>query len=872
MAKKDITELPYLDDTLDNIMSDRFGIYTKYIIQERALPDARDGLKPVQRRILYSMWIDGNTVEKAHRKSAKTVGSVMGTFHPHGDSSIYEAMVRMSQDWKVNLPLIDMHGNNGSIDDDPAAAMRYTEARLSKNAALMLQDIDKNTVTMTNNYDDTCLEPTVLPARYPMLLVNGSTGIASGYATNIAPHNLNEIVNATIHRLNNPECSLDELLQYVKGPDFPTGGIVQGKDAIKDVFATGKGKVVLRSRCEIVEGKTNNQIIVTEIPYEVIKCQLVKKISDISLNKDVEGILDVRDESGRSGLKIVIDVRKETDANLILNYLYKSTDLQINYSYNSIAIVNHRPVLMSLTAAIDAFIEHRKQVVLNRSIFLRDKKKARLHVIEGLIKAISILDEVIELIRKSKDKRDAVLNLMKAFAFTEIQAEAIVNLRLYRLSNTDITQLKEEYASLIKEIAELERIINSAQILTEVLVKELKEVNELCPTPRKTTIEDEVTEIVVDKLAMIPNEDCYLSLSKDGYIKRYTPRAYSSNEGSLPFTKDGDFLIGVKDGETLDTLLVFTSKGNYLYLPLYKIEDGKFKDLGKHLSSYVKMEGNERVIGACLVKNFQTYAFVVLATKNGIIKKTSIPKFEVTKWGKELVAMKLKKNDEVVSMNICYEGSDLVIVTKNGYYNKYSSEILSDLATRAQGVLAISCKQDELVSVAVDNHDGNEMLLALDRGMKRIHFSELAFTNRAVKGIRIFKQIKTNPASVTASKVVGPYNSLYYKDKEYIKFDVKDIPFMDIEQSFSGTVSSNESYSLMKDDLSDIETVKIIDLPEDYNSLSDTGEFEEESLIPQEEVKSIEHTKEVQETPVIKKEEKKFEHTEEYTISLFEDL
>ncbi|MBQ4020634.1 MAG: DNA topoisomerase IV subunit A, partial [Erysipelotrichaceae bacterium] len=594
--KEEIIE-NFLNETLDDIMSDRFGSYSKYIIQERALPDARDGLKPVQRRILYSMYIDGNTYEKPHRKSAKTVGSVMGTFHPHGDSSIYEAMVRMSQDWKINLPLIDMHGNNGSIDDDPPAAMRYTEARLAKNANLLLDDIDYDSVAMTNNYDDTHLEPTVLPARYPLLLVNGSTGIASGYATNIAPHNFNEVVNATIHRLQNPDCSLDELMEYIKGPDFPTGGIVQGKKQIREIFETGKGKVVVRSKCEIVEGKTGSSIIVSEIPYEVIKSQLVKKISDISLSKQIDGIVDVADESGRDGLRIVIECKKDANCEQILNYLYKNTDLQINYSYNNVAIVNHKPVLMSLPAALDAFIEHRRDVVLNRSRYLRDKKQARLHIIEGLIKAISILDDVIALIRKSKDKKDAKERLKQAFLFTEEQAEAIVSLRLYRLSSTDITILREENKTLVKEISELNAILSSREVLDSVLVNELKEVNELQVCERRSRIEDEVEEIVVDKMAMIPNEACYISISRDGYLKRFSERAFNANANTIPSVKEGDALLGIKSCDTLDTLLLFSSRGNYAYVPIYRIDECKFKDIGKHVSHYVRMEGNEKFVG-----------------------------------------------------------------------------------------------------------------------------------------------------------------------------------------------------------------------------------------------------------------------------------
>jgi len=823
--KKEVIEEKNITEALDDIMSERFGAYSKYIIQERALPDARDGLKPVQRRILYAMQIDGNTAEKAHKKSAKAVGQIMGVFHPHGDSSIYEAMVRLSQDWKINLPLIDMHGNNGSIDDDPPAAMRYTEARLSSNAALLLEDIDKNTVVMTNNYDDTTLEPTVLPARYPLLLVNGSTGIASGYATNIAPHNLNEIVDATIYRLNHPGCSLDKILTIVKGPDFPTGGIVQGKDNIKEVFETGKGKVVLRSKCEIVESKTNNQIIVTEIPYEVVKSSLVKKISDVFINKDIEGITDVRDESGRDGLKIVIDIKKDSNAEMILNYLYKNTDLQINYNYNNIAIVNHTPTMLSLLDALDSFIDFRREVVLNRSIFLRDKKKERQHIIDGLIKAISVLDEVIAIIRKSQDKKDAKLKLQSRFDFSEEQAEAIVNLRLYRLSNTDITELKDEATLLKKEIAELNSIIKSQEVLDSLLTKELLEINKLCPTPRRTKIEDEISEIVIDKVAMVPNESCYISLSRDGYLKRFSQRAYDSNPNSIPKTKDNDYLIGLKACETLDTLLIFSSKGNYAYLPVYKIDECKFKDLGKHLSTYVKMEGQERIVGAFLVKNFETFAFILTATKKGMIKKTSIPRWDILRSSKALPAMKLKSDDELVSVALAYENDDVILVSKDGHYNKYSCEVLGDIAPRAMGVGGINVKSDELAGICVDHHDGSALLLASDKGgFKRIHFENLEFTSRNAKGNRLFKQIKSNPHEILYVKDITSYTSLLFDGEELISLPVSEIPFMDVESSFSNPLNISGEYGFIKDDMSDIKEVEIIDIPEGYFANEDENE------------------------------------------------
>lgn len=807
IIEKNVTE------SLDDIMSLRFGAYSKYIIQERALPDARDGLKPVQRRILYSMYMDGNTSIKPHRKSAKAVGQVMGIFHPHGDSSIYEAMVRLSQDWKNNLTLIDMHGNNGSIDDDPPAAYRYTEVRLDKNAEKLLNDIDKDTVTMTNNYDDSTLEPTVLPASYPLLLVNGSTGIASGYATNMAPHNLNEIVDATIYRLNNPECSVEDLMVFVKGPDFPTGGIVQGLDNIKEVFKTGRGKVVLRSKCEVLKGKTNDSIVVTEIPYEVIKCNLVKKINDIAINKDIEGISEVRDESGRDGLKIVIELKKDANSEMILNYLYKNTDLQINYSYNNIAIVNHRPTLLSLPDALDAFIDFRKQVVLNRSVYLRDKKKARLHVIDGLIKAVSILDSVIETIRRSNDKQDSKINLMNNFLFTEEQAEAIVNLRLYRLSNTDIVALKEECSTLIREISELESIISSKEILKSVLTKELKQVNLDNITPRKTKIENEVSDLVIDKLAMVPNESCYISLTRDGYVKRFSKRTFDANLNSLPFTKESDVLLGISACETLDTLLVFTNKGNYLYIPVYKLQECKYKDIGKHVSTYVKLEGNEKVVGALIVKSFETYAFVVLATKNGMIKKTSIPKFDISRFSKAIPAIKLKENDELVSVNIAYENDNVIAVSRSGNYNRYSLEMLSDIAPRAMGVGGINVKNDELAGVAIEHSGPNELLLCSNKGYKRIHFADLDFTSRNTKGNRLFKQTKTNPSSIIGVKTIASDTSLIYNDEKMTILPASSIPFMGLDATFS---SVGEVLPFIKDDMSDIPVVDMVIIPESY--------------------------------------------------------
>ncbi|MBR2801985.1 MAG: DNA topoisomerase IV subunit A [Erysipelotrichaceae bacterium] len=817
MPKKKVQEeivTHNVDWDLEGIMSDRFGRYSKYIIQERALPDARDGLKPVQRRILYAMDVDGNTAEKPHRKSAKTVGLVIGTYHPHGDTSVYDAMVRMSQDWKINMPLIDMHGNNGSMDDDPPAAMRYTEARLSKVSSLLLNDIDKDTVAMTNNYDDTELEPTVLPASFPLLLVNGATGIASGYATNIAPHNLSEVIDATVYRINHPECSLAELMQYVKGPDFPTGGIAQGRKEIEKIFATGRGKVVLRSRCEIIENRTNNQIVISEIPYEVIKSALVKRIDDIRLNKELDGLSDVRDESGRSGIRIVIDLKKEVDPQTILNYLYKNTDLQINYSYNMIAIENHRPVLMTLSSAIDAFIAFREEVVLNRTRYLLDQKTRRMHILEGIMKAVSVLDEVIALIRASKDKADSKKRLCEAFGFSEEQAEAIVTMRLYRLSNTDITALKEEYAALVKETGELKAILASEDILKSVIVKELRDVQQKNPSPRRTVIEEEVEEIVISKEAMIAREDVYVSLTRDGYLRRYTKKVYAANQETLPACKDGDRILGVRDCETLDTLLVFLDSGEYAYIPVYRLEETRWKDLGTHLSQYVKASGGSKVVSAVIVKKFATNAYLLSVTRNGMIKKSPVADYEVTRSSRTLTGMKLKKGDELLCVLVVYDGEEILLTSKDGYYTRYAADILTPISVSAQGVIAMNVKNDEIADCCVLREKENALLILNQEAQgKRIKLEELEITSRASKGIRLFKQRKKEPYQVRYAFGCRSYDRYTVVDGEKKFLDASEVSLLNKEATFGKSLAYGEDFYLIRTDR-DIEEVQLIPLKE----------------------------------------------------------
>ena len=596
----------FRDLPLEEVIGDRFGRYSKYIIQDRAIPDARDGLKPVQRRILYAMHVEGNTHEKGFRKSAKTVGNVIGNYHPHGDTSVYDAMVRMSQDWKVRNVLIEMHGNNGSMDGDPPAAMRYTEARLSAIASELLLDIDKRTVDFIPNFDDTSSEPTVLPATFPNLLVNGSTGISAGYATDIPPHNLREVIDAVIYRMDHPGCSVDKLMEFVPGPDFPTGGIIQGIDGIKKAYETGKGKVIVRSKADIetVRGG-KQQIVITEVPYDVNKANMVKKIDELRLDRKVEGITEVRDETDRTGLRIVIELRKDADAEGVLNYLYKYSDLQITYHFNMVAIHQRRPQLMGLREMLDAYVDHRKDVITKRSQFDLQKAQDRAHIIDGLVKALSILDEVIAIIRASKDKRDAKNNLMAKFEFTEPQAEAIVSLQLYRLTNTDITALRKEAEELAKLIEELTAILSDEKKLISVIKKELRDIQKRISDPRRTKIEAEITEIKINLEALIASEDVIVTVTKEGYVKRTSQRSYAASNGQDYGMKDSDRILAQLDMNTKDVLLLFTNKGNYLFCPVHELPDIRWKDIGQHIANIIPIERDESIIAAISVDDFE---------------------------------------------------------------------------------------------------------------------------------------------------------------------------------------------------------------------------------------------------------------------------
>lgn len=775
-----------IETPLEEIMGDRFGSYSKYIIQDRALPDARDGLKPVQRRILYAMYTDGNRFDKGYRKSAKTVGLVIGNYHPHGDTSVYDAMVRMSQDWKIRSPQIDMQGNNGSIDDDPAAAMRYTEARLSKISEYLLMDIEKDTVSWSLNFDDTDYEPTVLPARYPNLLVNGITGIAAGYATNIPPHNLGEVIDAVIYRIQFPDSSVEELMEYVQGPDFPTGGIVQGKQGIVDAFTTGRGKIMVRSKTEIVQAKTCQQIIITEIPYEVVKSNMVKKIDDVRLNKKIDGIMDVRDESDRNGLRVVVDIKKDADAKLILNYLFKNTDLQVSYNYNVIAIVNKRPMQMGLAQMLDAFIAHREEVVVRRCQFDLKKKQQRCHILDGLIQAISVLDEVIALIRSSKDKADSKNRLMERFSFTEVQAEAIVTMRLYRLSNTDVTQLKEEHDTLEREIQELKEILANDKLLKRLIIKECKEVKKEFPTQRLTRIEAEIEEIVIDKVSMIASEQVMFTLSKDGYAKRVSLRSYNAANDAATGVKEGDRLIGSCEVNTLDHILFFTNRGTYGYLNVYEAEEAKWKDIGSHINNAIRISGEEKLTDAYVLKSFATHAYIITVTKNGMIKKTAVHEYEVSRNNKTMVNMKLADQDEAIASLLAYEGDEILLCSKNGYMTRYPISLIPMTAPKSKGVKAMNLVEDQICSACIYHNDTAQLLVVSDQGaMKRLKMSDIDLTGRPVKGNMICKRVKSKPYQIAYIRLYDLQQEIVINAQDNVQLAMKDISLMNKESTFS---------------------------------------------------------------------------------------
>lgn len=767
------------DLSLEDVIGDRFGRYSKYIIQERALPDVRDGLKPVQRRILYAMYSSGNTYDRNFRKSAKTVGDVIGQYHPHGDSSVYDAMVRLSQEWKLRHVLIEMQGNNGSIDNDPAAAMRYTEAKLSRMSEELLRDINKETVPFMPNYDDTTMEPMVLPARLPHLLINGSTGISAGYATDIPPHNLAEVIQATLKYIDNPDITVSQLMKYIKGPDFPTGGIIQGIDGIKKAYETGKGKIIVRSKVELEELRNGRkELIVTEVPYEVNKSSLVKKMDELRADKKVDGIVEVRDETDRTGLRIAIELKKDVNSEAVANFLYKNTDLQVAYNFNMVAISDGRPILMGIRQFIDSYINHQIDVVTKRTRYELNHAESRMHIVEGLMKALSILDEVIKLIRSSKNKKDAKNNLVAEYDFSDAQAEAIVTLQLYRLTNTDIVELQNEHDELKKTIEALRNILDNHDALLNVIKEELTEIRNRYKQKRLSSIEAEITEIKIDKEVMIPSETVIMSVTKHGYIKRTSLRSFNASGAEEVGVKEGDELLKYQEVNTLDTALVFTNKGRYLYIPVHKLSEIKWKDLGQHVSQIVPIDEGEHVIDVFCERDFKPEAFYVLATRDGMIKKSNVSMFKTSRFNKPLVSMKLKTDDEIINVMRIEEPQLITVLTHKGMSLTYSSDELSDTGLRAAGVKSINLKDEDYAVLTQLISEKDSILMATQRGsLKRIGFKVLQTAKRAQRGLTLLKELKKAPHRIVAAEVVQPGQKQYTinSNKQQETGDIKDI-------------------------------------------------------------------------------------------------
>ncbi len=820
------------DYALEDIMGLRFGAYAKEIIQERAIPDARDGLKPVQRRILYDMHHNNNVYNKPYLKCAYTVGSVLGKWHPHGDASVYDAMIRMSQWWKQNHILIDVHGNNGSIDGDGAAAYRYTEARLSKISNELLNDIDKNTVAWSPNFDDRFLEPAVLPLNSPNFLVNGSSGISTGYATNIPPHNLGEIIDACIKRIDSPNCRLETILEIVKGPDFPTGGICMGHDGIVDAFTTGRGRVVLRCKYDIVKSKSKEQIVITEIPYDVNKSSLVQKIDSIRIDKKIDGILEVRDETDREGIRIVIDLKPKAKTNLIVNYLLKNTDMQTSFNYNMVAIVNRTPKTLGILDLLDAFINHKKEVVVKRTEFDLEVDEKKSHILEGFIKALDILDKVIKTIRSSKNKEEAINNLVKEYDFSKVQAEAIVMMQLYKLTNTDVNLFKEEYERLKEEIAFFKSILSDEGILFNVIKNELRSVKKEFAHDRKTVIEKDVDEIKINELDMVSKEDFVVCISKAGYVKKVSLKSYNLSSAEYPGVKENDYIEGFYKMNNHDTVLMFTNQGNYLYVPVREIPECKYKDLGSHISNIIQISDEESIVKTIAVNNFDN-TIITAFTKMGMCKRMLLKDFEVSRYSKPMIMFKLKNKDELISISKSNEGenNDVYVFTKEGYALRYSSEEIAMVGLRGSGVKNIRLSNNDYVVSSFVTKDSLEYIsIFTDNNMaKRIKLDEVKKTSRALKGSIIIKKMK--------SKVINLFKAFNVHSKTIFGILEDEIKYIKSSDIVISDKSSNGNV-ITKKNINDIFVISKLTIigKEDINDEIKEEETDVKDEVPKERV------------------------------------
>ena len=793
--KNDIVEENYVENIsvqpMEDVMGDRYATYAKYVIQDRAIPDVRDGLKPVQRRIIFTMYRNNNVFNKPTRKCAHTVGAVMGTFHPHGDTSIYEALARMSQDWKVRYPLIDFQGNNGSIDGDAPAAYRYTESRLSELSNELVRDIEKKTVDMQLNFDDTEFEPTVLPARFPNLFVNGTEGIAVALATEIPPHNLKEIIDATIYRIGHKTATVEDLMQFVLGPDFPGGGIIYESEGLKNIYLTGRGRIEIASRTEIVQNKDNQQIIITEIPYKTQKNQLVFEIDKIVHSKAVDGLLEVRDESDWKGIRIVIDCKKDAKVNLLLQYLMNKTGLVSSYSTNMVAIVDGRPKTLDLLTYIDAYISHQVDVVTRKSQFDLERFKARLHIVEGLIYASLNINEVVEIIKKSKDKADSKVNLMNRYGFSNEQAEAIVTMPLYKLSHTDEVTLEKEKETLLKDIETLNGILEDEAKLNRVLVRELKAVADKYGDERRTTIEEKQEVTPIDKRELIAKDDVMVALTRDGYIKRSTIKSYrSSGDNPLPGIKDGDELIGMGQLITTDYLICFTNQGNYIAVPVHKIGENRWKDEGNHLNAFSTLAANEKIIKCIAVSELRDDIYLGILTRFGQIKRMPLNQIELGKRTRPVRNMRLLSGDEVSDVQVLTGNSNLLVLTSNGNVTYFNENELTVLSSKAGGVKSISSlgKNSAVSLIAFDEEEKSKVILFTDKGHYRIFDNaHVNLTARLGKVQTVMPCFKSDIHHVVnAFKLDTKQDllkiNLFLSDNSYFTFDLDNFYLTDLDK------------------------------------------------------------------------------------------
>lgn len=754
----------FLPAFLEEVVGDRFGRYSKYIIQDRAIPDVRDGLKPVQRRILYAMYDSGNTPDKPYRKSAKTVGDVMGNYHPHGDASIYEGMVRMAQPWKMGHVLVDGHGNWGSQDDDPAAAMRYTEARLSPIAMELLRDIEKRTVPFKDNFDNTAMEPVVLPSRFPNLLVNGVSGISAGFATEIPPHNLREVIDACIAVMEKPDLPMEQIRTYVKGPDFPTGGIIMGEEGIREAYETGRGRIYIRSKTEIETLRGGKQqIVITEIPYQVVKSRLVTAMENIRLEKKVDGIAEVRDESGRNGLRIVVELKKDADAQGILAYLLKKTDLQVNYNFNMVAIVNKAPRQLGLKQMIEAYIAHQREVVTFRTQFELEKLEDRAHVLEGLVKALNILDEVIAAIKASKNRQDAQNNLQWMFGFTERQADSILTLQLYRLTNLEITSLQKELEDIKKKIATLRGILESDKKLIAVIRKELTEIRDKYGVDRRSEIQGEVEELKVNLEVLVAQEEVLVTLSHEGYIKRTSMLSFTRSGGERDSSgvKEGDYIRQIFDVDTLQNLLIFTQRGQYFLLPVHQIPEFKWKENGTAIVNVIPMAKEDRIVSVIPVKSFDAPGeSLVFVTKRGQVKRTELKDYETKRSG-AVAACKVADGDEIIGVKLSQNRQDILLVTKQGMAIRFAENEVNAMGRVSAGVKGIQLKdEDEVVAALWVVGEEGEILVVSDLGYgKRTLLLDYPVQSRGGKGVQTFEFKEGKRVKPNGTRLAGGFHS-----------------------------------------------------------------------------------------------------------------